>query len=226
VKIDLHVHASERSGCSTAGEEELIRAAIGYGLDGLAFTDHHRLVDPERLEQLNRRYAPFRVFGGIEISLVEGEDVLVHGVADPSLEAKDWTYPELLRLVRSRDGFLTLAHPFRFSDAISIEIERFPPDAIESRSVHIDSRQAAMISTTRGRLALPALFNSDAHRVEDVGLYYNELERKVQTSEELVEELRAGRYGLSAALDRIAARNRFLDRERWLPVEAAAGKPT
>jgi histidinol phosphatase-like PHP family hydrolase len=67
MKTDLHVHAKERSACGQSSEEEMIQAALACGLDGLAFTDHHRLVSPARLEELNRAYASFRVFCGIEI---------------------------------------------------------------------------------------------------------------------------------------------------------------
>jgi predicted metal-dependent phosphoesterase TrpH len=225
VIVDLHVHASERSGCSIAGEEELIRAAIDYGLDGLAFTDHHRLVGEERIEELNLRYAPFRVFGGVEVSLVGGEDVLVYGVNEPALEAANWNYPELFRLVRSRGGFVTLAHPFRYSDSIAIDIERYPPDAVETRSVHIDSRQAAMIRRTLATRPLAPVFNSDAHRVEHVGLYCNDLERAVTTMGQLIEELKAGRYRFHADRHRIAAHNQTLDRERRLPLLATPGRP-
>ncbi len=65
MKIDLHVHASERSDCSIAGERELIEDAIRFGLDGLVFTDHHRLVPPGHLGDLKDESPPFRVFGGV-----------------------------------------------------------------------------------------------------------------------------------------------------------------
>ena len=70
MKIDLHVHASERSACCITSEEGQIRAAIRNGLDGLAFTDHHRLVLPKRLEQLNKKFAPFIIFGGVAGTIV------------------------------------------------------------------------------------------------------------------------------------------------------------
>ncbi len=219
MKIDLHVHASERSGCSSAGEEQLIRAAIAHGLDGLVFTDHHRLVDVEHLDELNNRHAPFRVFGGIEISLVEGEDVIVLGLHDPSLEERDWTYPEVWQFVRDHDGFLALVHPFRYSDHISIDIQTLPPDAIEAHSIHINRSQAQLIDRVREDLYLPGLCNSDAHRVEHVGIYCNEMEQSVETQNELLAELRAGAYSCWAAHDRIAAHNRWSDPRRQLPFE-------
>jgi histidinol phosphatase-like PHP family hydrolase len=194
MKIDLHVHAQERSRCARAGEEEMIQAAIGRGLDGIAFTDHHRLVPSQRLKELNQKYASLRVFGGIEIS-VSGEDVLVLGLHDVELETQEWTYPELHTFVRRRDGFLVLAHPFRFHNAISIDLESYPPDAIELCSVNIKSGDQDRIRALAERLDLRLLCNSDAHRAKDVGCYYNLLSQVVANDAELVSILRNG--GLS-----------------------------
>ena len=79
MRIDLHVHSSQRSGCARSTEAEQIAAARRRGLDALAFTDHHRLVPPEHLERLNDLHAPFRIFSGIEIEVAE-EHLVVLGV--------------------------------------------------------------------------------------------------------------------------------------------------
>lgn len=194
MKIDLHVHAQERSGCATSGEEEMIQAAIAYGLDGLVFTDHRRLVPPERLEELNRAYAPFRVFGGIEISVAEGEDVLVLGVHDPTLEVEQWTYPALFHFVRERGGMLILAHPFRYHEAIQIDINQYPLDAVEVRSTNIGACNEPRVRALARRLHLPLVCNSDAHNAQRIGIYYNELARAPCDERDLLAILKAGKY--------------------------------
>lgn len=192
MKIDLHVHAMERSSCAVSGEEEVIRAAISRGLDGLAFTDHHRLVLPWRIAELRKRYAPFRVFNGIEIS-VSGEDMLVLGLHDPVLETQVWTtYPELHGFVRQRGGFIALAHPFRFHDTITVDVETYRPDGIEIRSTNIKAEHEVRIRALAERLDLPLLCNSDAHRAEDVGAYYNVLPRAPRDDRDLISVLKAG----------------------------------
>jgi len=198
VKVDLHVHAKERSFCATAGEEEMIRAAIQRGLDGLAFTDHGRLIPPQRVAELREKYAPFRVFTGIEIG-VEGEDLLVLGLHDPLLETRPWTYPELYTFVRQRGGFLALAHPFRFHEAIAVDIEEYPPDAVEVGSVNMKGRWNGRIRALAERLGLGRLCNSDGHGTDDLGIYYNVLSGAPQNDEELVSVLRAGNYRCNGA---------------------------
>lgn len=193
MKLDLHVHAKERSRCARASEEEMIRAAIGCGLDGIAFTDHNRLIPLRRLEELNKKHAPLRVFGGIEIS-VPGEDVLVLGLQDRDLETRKWTYPELHAFVRQRDGFLVLAHPFRFQDTIGVDVETYPPDAIELCSINIKAQDQDLIHALAERLNLRLLCNSDAHRAREVGRYYNLLPRMPENDAGLVSILKDGGY--------------------------------
>lgn len=190
-KVDLHVHSKERSPCSAAGEEEIIQAAIKRGLDGLAFTDHHRLVPPQRVAELCEKYAPFHVFNGIEIRVLRGEDLLVVDLHDPVLETHMWAYPELHAFVRQRRGFLALAHPFRFHDAINVDIETYRPDGIEIHSVNMDAEDEARIRALAERLNLPFLCNSDAHRAEDIGVYHNVLPRAPVDGKDLARIVRA-----------------------------------
>jgi hypothetical protein len=166
------VHAKERSACAVVGEEDQIQAAIAQGLDAIAFTDHHRLVPKNRLVQLNERYAPFKIFSGIEITADE-EDWLVLGLSDPTLERWNWHYPDLAAFVRRLGGFIALAHPFRFADYIQVNINSLPPDGIEVRSVNTRSEREGEIRKIAARLHLAPLQNSDAHSTNPIGRYYN-----------------------------------------------------
>ncbi len=187
-KVDLHVHCSERSGCAVTPEEEQVKAAVAAGLDGIVFTDHYKLPDPQRLAALNRKYAPFKIYGGIEIT-ADDEDWLVIGVPDPGLERMDWKYPELYAHVRARGGFLVLAHPFRYRPKILADIDHFPPDAIEVHSHNTPPAFEAEIRAIAGRLGLALLSNSDAHAAKSLGAYYNEIPGILDGESGLVEHL-------------------------------------
>jgi histidinol phosphatase-like PHP family hydrolase len=225
LKVDLHVHAKERSACGRSGEEEMIQAAIAFGLDGLAFTDHHRLVPLDRLEALNREYAPFRVFGGIEVTVTEGEDVLVLGVRDSVLETRDWSYSELFACARRCGGFLILAHPFRYHDEIDIDMERYPPDAIEVHSKNTGVCDESQIRAVLTRLGLLPLYNSDAHHADHVGIYYNRLARAPKDERDLVEVLKKGDYTCHGMEERITELNREIEeRENMIRDMIARGQ--
>lgn len=193
MKIDLHVHTRERSPCGRSAEEEMIQAAIALGLDAVALTDHDRLAPPERLAMLNAKYAPFRVFGGIEVSL--GRDhALVLGIQDRFLEETEWTYQTLHEFVEMWGGFLAVAHPFRFYRLMSEQITARPPHAMEVCSHNTPPRAESRIRRLAERWEIPLLANSDAHQVAELGAYYNELARTPADDAELVEMLRAGEF--------------------------------
>ncbi len=189
MKIDLHVHCSERSGCSRASENDLVQRAIATGLDAIAFTDHDRLVPAFHLAELNQRFAPFRIFGGIEITLPE-EHILVFGIQDPLLESRSWNYTDLWHFVREKSGFMVLAHPFRFQPYIGAEIDLYPPDAIEIHSLNTAPRHELRIRTIAENLGLRLMSNSDAHTASSLGLYYTQFPGQPQDDRQLLESLR------------------------------------
>ncbi len=190
MKIDLHVHAQERSGCAKVGEEHQINAAQRAGLDGLAFTDHNRLVPAGRLAELNQKYAPFRVYTGIEVD-ADQEHWVVLGVNDTLLEKAGWQYPELRDFVRWRGGFIALAHPFRTGPNIHVDLDRYPPDGIELKSFNTPEKFEGEIKTIAARLGLALLQNTDSHFGGQIGAFYNEVHTTPQTDKELVDTLRA-----------------------------------
>jgi hypothetical protein len=155
------------------------------------------------LEELNRKYAPFCVFGGIEIAVTEGEDMLVLGIRDSVLETRKWSYAELFAFVRERGGFVILAHPFRYHDEITIDIETYPPDAIELHSRNTGACDAPQILAILEHLKLPPLYNSDAHHADHIGIYYNRLVRVPRDEREPIEILRAGDYTCHGMEERV-----------------------
>ena len=194
MRIDLHVHTRERSSCAHSPTEDMIRAAIEADLDGLVISDHDRLVPREQLTYLNGKYAPFRVFGGVEVT-TRGEHILVLGVRDPDIERGYWRYPDLHRFVTERQGFLALAHPYRFNPhQIGVDVERYPPHALEVCSRNTPRSAEPRIRELGEELKALLLSNSDAHHASDVGGYYNELDREPQDIEALVTMLKEGAY--------------------------------
>jgi histidinol phosphatase-like PHP family hydrolase len=198
MKIDLHVHTKERSSCGKSSEEDQVLAAIDAGLDAIVFSDHDRLAPVARVQFLNDRYAPFKIFGGIELSICDlhklaFEHLLVLGVQDPLLEQK-WSYPALHQFVRARGGFIAIAHPFRFNSTITCDLDSFPPDAIEAYSNNITKQSESKVLNLAHQLGVPVLSNSDAHHTGTIGRYYNLLHETPADDQELIELLKAGQY--------------------------------
>ncbi len=194
MKIDLHVHTIERSPCAVSSEAEQILAAIDRGLDAIVVTDHARLVPLEHIQVLNQRYAPFRIFGGTEITVQEKEDLLVLGVHDALLESTQWTYPALHAFVRQHQGWIALAHPFRYHSDIVIDIAQYPPDALEGCSTNIALLNQPRIREAAKQLGIPVVCNSDAHVTHSFGVGYNLLKEEPGDESHLVRILRAGAF--------------------------------
>lgn len=188
MRLDLHVHASDRSACATNDEESQIQAAMAAGMAGLAFTDHHLLVPDARLAELREKFSPFRIFSGIEIS-ASREDWLVLGVRDHRLESLDWDYPSLWHFVREQGGFIALAHPFRYADHIHADLSLYPPDAIEVRSNNTPASREGEIRALAERYGLLMMSNSDGHSNRMIGRYWNDVPGEPSDDRDLLNAL-------------------------------------
>ncbi len=195
MKIDLHVHTRERSACASASEDQQVKAAIAAGLDAIVITDHARLIPTKRVRALNQRYAPFQVFGGIEIA-TQGEHILVIGIQDPVLERQDWSYAELHAFVRSRQGFMALAHPYRYQPRINLALDQLLPDAVEVYSNNTPPAAEQDIRRLSTQLRITLVSNSDAHTTAMLGKHYNILPQAAENESALVSLLKAGPFPL------------------------------
>jgi histidinol phosphatase-like PHP family hydrolase len=169
-------------------------AAMMAGLDGIAFTDHHRLVSRVHMENLRQRYTHIKLFTGIEIT-ADREDWLVLGVYDPRLESNEWNYPDLRRLVQDLGGFIALAHPFRYRTFVNVDLAACPPDGIELHSYNTPPAREADIRDLARQHQLRLLQNSDSHWNATIGQYFNTLPDVLDGDADLVRllmELPAG----------------------------------
>jgi len=143
MKIDLHVHASERSGCSVSPERDLIRAARRFGSGCARVHGHDRLVPPTNFAALNEQFAPFRVFSGIEIHTQEEEDFLVFGIQNPP--SRTWGGAIRSLSIRPRTRRVRRSSPTRtcYRDTVDADVWSAPPDAVETRSTNINPRLRA-----------------------------------------------------------------------------------
>lgn len=188
---------------------EMIQAAVRVGLDGIAVTDHERLVPPEELESLNRQHAPFKIFRGIERHIPE--DIVVLGLSDPELETFD-DYTRLVEFARRRSGYVILPHPFRYADTVGLPVDRLPPDAVEIHSMNTGGGDEAQIADFIRNLGSMPIVASDAHDSANVGVFHIELERRVETDAELVAELKRRTFQPRSRPERIAELNAEIER--------------
>ena len=202
MRIDLHTHTSPRSPCSSIDPLELLREADRLGLDGICLTEHQVLWQPEELVVLAEQ-AQVAIFRGNEFTTNQG-DILVFGYDEDIKELL--TIEELHAAVREAGGFMIAAHPFRgfktfgigqlqmtVEQACTRKVFDFV-DAIEVKNGKVSEEENDMAAKVATRLGLPGTAGSDAHRVDEVGKWTTDFEREIENEQELIEELRAGRF--------------------------------
>ena len=89
---------------------------------------------------------------------------------------------------------MALAHPFRFRDGVNVNIDQFPPDAIEIHSSNTPIAAEGRIRQLADRLQIPVLCNSDAHSSQLLGAYYNILDHHVLNEQVLLSAVKAGQF--------------------------------
>ena len=198
--IDLHVHTSEASPCSSAPLGDLVTEAKRIGLDGICLTDHNHVWDPKTLAELRQRH-DFLILRGNEIATDQG-DMLVFGF-DGDIKGV-MRLDELRRKVLKTGGFIIAAHPFRGFLTFGIGQLGLTPekamerplfqhvDAVEVLNSKVSDKENRFSSQVAAGLGLPGTGGSDAHEVEEVGVYATRFSDTITNEEELVAALKGG----------------------------------
>lgn len=200
--IDLHVHTSPASPCSSAPVDALIEEAKRIGLDGICLTDHNYLWRPEEVEALSQRHG-FLVLRGNEVTTDQG-DILVFGLEED--------IREIIRLETLREkvlragGVMIVAHPFRgflvFGAGdlgLTPERARERPlfnhvDAVEVLNGKVTDKENNLAFQVAAGLGLQTTGGSDAHDVSEVGLCTTRFPCKIRNEKDLIEAFRNGDF--------------------------------
>ena len=199
--IDLHTHTKPKSDDSFLSPEDLIINAKKAGLDGLCLTEHDWFWSGESLEHLSREFG-FLLIAGVEINTEEGH-IIAFGIDEYEFGMHHVSF---LRDVLDReDGFMILAHPYRrvfsIDGDIGEAVDRYCRnpvfqyvDTIEVLNGQGKERQNSFSKELARRLGWNGVGGSDAHEVKDIPSYATCFKRKIRNREELIQELKAGRY--------------------------------
>jgi len=200
--IDLHVHTSPASPCSSASVDALIEEAKSIGLDGICLTDHNYVWSASEVENLRRKHG-FLILRGNEITTDQG-DILVFGLDNDIKGIVKLN--DLREEVERAGGFMIVAHPFRgFAVFGAAQIGLTPEkamerpmltlvDAIEVLNAKVTPHENKFAADVAAGLNLPATGGSDAHEVDEVGQYATQFFQEIKNEEDLVAALRSGDY--------------------------------
>lgn len=199
--IDLHTHTKPWSDDSDLQPAELIHQAKQAGLDGICLTEHDWFWDKDALVKLSQEH-DFLILPGVEMNTEEGH-LLVFGIEEYSFGMHHTEY--LKRIVDEAGGVMILAHPYRrqfyTDDNIQATVEQYCQepifrlvDTIEVLNGRASAQQNKFSQELCRRLNLKGTGGSDAHSISDIPSCATLFERKVSNVEELIAELKAGRF--------------------------------
>lgn len=200
--IDLHVHTSPASPCSSVPVDKLIQEAKLIGLDAICLTDHNHLWDADEVEDLRQKHG-FLILRGNEITTDQG-DMLVFGLDSPITGII--RLQELRDMVLEADGFMIVAHPFRGfltfgvgQLGLTAEKAMTRPlfrsvDAVEVLNSKVTEKENGFASEVATGLGLPTTGGSDAHEVSEVGIYATKFTASIKNETDLIVALKTGAY--------------------------------
>ncbi len=199
--IDLHTHTKPLSDDSYLELPELIQRAKQAGLDAICLTEHDWFRDKDALARLSQEH-DFLILPGVEMNTEEGH-LLVFGLEEYSFGMHRTEY--LKRFVDDVGGVMILAHPYRrnfYNDNdLLTAVERYCQkpifrfiDTIEVLNGRATERQNKFSQELCRRLNLKGIGGSDAHHISDIPTCATFFEREISNVEELITELKAGRF--------------------------------
>jgi predicted metal-dependent phosphoesterase TrpH len=204
MRLDLHIHTSAYSACSTMTPDQMAAAAKAAGLDGICITEHNRMWDEQEARSLSRKHS-LPIFRGMEVTTTGG-DILVFGMNEEP--AGMWRPAELKARVDAAGGVAIAAHPFRgflvfgfgtlkmkLDDAIGNPTfsQVHGLEVCNSMATDEENDLAREVAEAMGLLRLGG---SDAHRPEAVGTCVTSFEDWIEDEKGLVQAILSGRFTL------------------------------
>ena len=203
--IDLHTHTKPLSWDSYLEPDDLIERSRATGLDGICLSEHDYFWKPEDVAELAKRHH-YLVIPAIEINTDDGH-ILAYGL-DKYVYGMHRSH-ELAHHIEEVNGAMIAAHPYRRQMPWYIESDLDYEEALARASRNPAYRYCAALEAINGRGAakenefsrrlcemmdMRGTAGSDAHARVDIGRCATRFERKISNVEELIEELKAGRF--------------------------------
>lgn len=192
MKVEIHCHTDQYSSCSRIPPKELVAMAEASGYDLLFLTEHGRVWPRRDLAALHELCERLRILPGIEISLPDGQDILVLGADNPVYESL--ATPSEVFAQACADGYLTvIAHPFRWHDALPGYCAL--ADGVETVTCnHPEPEQARGAREYADANRMAQLYASDAHGLNYLNKYWIETREPFETPQEFRRIVLARRY--------------------------------
>lgn len=196
MRIDLHVH-TRLSRDNDCDPDALFRRVRETGLDAICITEHHSYEVSAPLEPIAAKHGVL-LLRACEASTDLGH-LLLFGVRDDRWNTYQGEYlaaADVVAAAHRQGAMVVAAHPFRRgSNAFTLgdRLDALDVDGIEILNARARDAENAAARAAAERRGLAVTGGSDAHRPEDVGRAWTEIDGEVRTIDDLVAALRERR---------------------------------
>ncbi|MCG2722562.1 MAG: PHP domain-containing protein [Thermodesulfovibrionales bacterium] len=188
--IDMHVH-TRFSPCSVMRITQLLQSAKKKGLNGVCITDHDTTGSSSALRNIQDEYG-VSVIVGIEYTTKQG-DFLVFGPVEFIPKGSD--AEGLLRWTEKEGCIAIPAHPFRKNRPSDMSIlKSFGIIELLNGRNQPSENEACRVWIEQQGNGTRTIGGSDAHTTDELGRAVTIFEKDIFSSEDLIRELRYGRY--------------------------------
>lgn len=189
--LDLHVHTTLYSWCSSIDPEEGVLKAQGLGLDGIVLVEHDIIWNEKELEDLRAKLNlnGFVVLRAQEINC-NTEQGFKHGhlLTYGYFDRYNYLLPTrgIIDQVRRAGGVAVAAHPFRPRHGFGNDVYDLPLDGIEVLHPKHTNSDRELAEYARKSLNIAGIGGSDAHSNEEIGACLTYFPDWISNEEELV----------------------------------------
>ena len=172
---DLHVHTSNYSPCGRSSADEMCRKAIAFGLTGIALTEHDLWWPEGEFYELQAKYPDLIIFRGVEYACLNDHFLVFLPEPNYGNDLRFRNISELISRVHDLSGIVIWAHPFRYDRSIPDWLQDANLDGMEVDSNNMDIRAKCLALEVAKDRGYKVFQNSDAHIVDTLGRYYNDI---------------------------------------------------
>ncbi|MEE9411015.1 MAG: PHP domain-containing protein [Candidatus Heimdallarchaeota archaeon] len=185
--FDLHVHSHYSNDCKSQ-PKDILKMAKKIKLSGVAITDHNTA----KFHHEKWKNKELLIIPGVEISTNRGH-VIGLGISDTI--KKKISVEETIEKIIELGGLTIIPHPFDFTrKGIGRKIKKLDRVVVETLNGSCPLRRFNEKAKMWAKINnLSETGGSDAHRIRDIGMAHTVFDNKLETVDELIEEIRKGR---------------------------------
>ena len=210
MRIDFHTHTTRGSADSNLDPFALVDQAQKIGLEGVCITEHDNAWNEQDIDDYARERGVV-LFRGIEVTTEWGH---IGAFGLKQYVGGIYKVKELKRVINDVGGFLIANHPFRYkldprfqfihktpsidlndpaSGYNALEVLQYV-DEIEVVNGACSEEENLYAHAVARHMGFTGVGGSDSHSAQSIGCAVTVLESRVSTVQDLIAELRAGRY--------------------------------